>query len=264
MNIRELPSHHDLLIANLEAIEHKFSVIVLTETWLTESNYHLYEIEDYNSFHCIRDSKHRRPGGGVSIYVHHSLKVKTREDLKFNCKYTIAESNFIEIEQINGKNIIIGGIYKRRSGTNNEVETFVNQIERSIDIVNKEKKTCYIAGDFNLNLLHYDSKASVAQFLDAMFSYDMTPAILSPTRFESKKPSLIDQIFLNYPSDNHTSGNLLVSISDHLAQFVMSSSTDSSNKTDNNQPLPAHTKRIINEGSIKKLMNYYKEKIGNF
>ena len=74
-------------------------------------------------------------------------------------------------------------------------------------------------GDFNVDLMKYDSHDDSNTFPNNLYSSSFTPYILQPTRLQSKL--LIDNIFVNtleYPS---YSGNILIEISDHLIQFLI-------------------------------------------
>ena len=75
-------------------------------------------------------------------------------------------------------------------------------------------------GDFNINLLNYGDSSDVSDFLEAITSSSLFPFISQPTRVTSHSKTLIDNILLNFHSTSILSGNLTVSISDHLAQFV--------------------------------------------
>ena len=67
-------------------------------------------------------------------------------------------------------------------------------------------------GDFNIDLLKNDSN-------NTMTSQFYAPCILQPTRPRSK--SQIDNILLNSMEFPLHSGNLTISLSDHLIQFVI-------------------------------------------
>ena len=50
----------------METLEHRFSVIGLTETWLRPSNIDAYGIDGYNHVGITRSNQH---GGGVSLFI---------------------------------------------------------------------------------------------------------------------------------------------------------------------------------------------------
>ena len=75
-------------------------------------------------------------------------------------------------------------------------------------------------GDFNTNLLKYEKDHNAADFLDQMYSTSLVPQTISPTRITSRSRTLIDNIFSTDISENAISGDIITSISDHLAQFL--------------------------------------------
>ena len=77
-----------------------------------------------------------------------------------------------------------------------------------------------LLGDFNADLLKYDHDDEVADFLDAMYSKLLLPNISSPTRITSTSAMLIDNI-LQTTDNTFTSGNLVTTLSDHLAQILI-------------------------------------------
>ena len=79
-------------------------------------------------------------------------------------------------------------------------------------------------GDFNMNLLNYESNESVADFLDTMCTHGFLPCISGPTRL-----TLIDNIFYSRLSNNIKSGNTFTNISDHLSQILFLPSKKNNN-----------------------------------
>jgi hypothetical protein len=68
--------------------------------------------------------------------------------------------------------------------------------------ISKENKSCYLMGDFNMNLLNYQSHNQTNEFLDIMYSNMFFPLITRPTRITSHTATLIDNIFI-YIFTNH-------------------------------------------------------------
>ena len=60
MNIRSVTKNLSKLDSLLSDIDHEFSIVALSETWLKSDNYLLYGINNYNSEHSYRSTK----GGG--------------------------------------------------------------------------------------------------------------------------------------------------------------------------------------------------------
>ena len=119
----------------------------------------LVDIENYNFIH-----KHRkdRAGGGVSLYLSNDIDYKIRSNLKFENSETI-DSLFVEVIVPQGKNIIVGVIYRP---PNENLNTFVKSFNEVTDKITKENKLCYLMGDFNVNLLNYHRNNLTGEFLD--------------------------------------------------------------------------------------------------
>ena len=71
------------------------------------------------------------------------------------------------------------------------------------------------------DLLKYDHDEEVADFLDTMYSKLLLPNISSPTRITSTSATLIDNNFTNDYDNTFRSGNLVTTLSDHLAQILI-------------------------------------------
>ena len=109
-NVRSLPVHQIEFESLLDYLCYNFSVIGLTETWLTTSNVSLYNFEGYRHIYNIRSG---RAGGGVSLLIKSYIPFSERHDL--NLLNEISETVFIKINKnVFGtpKDIIIGIIYR--------------------------------------------------------------------------------------------------------------------------------------------------------
>ena len=76
-------------------------------------------------------------------------------------------------------------------------------------------------GDLNINLLNCESKPESNDFLHMLNSYFFLPYILQPTRITERFATLIDNIFANSYSMDAITGNLVLTISDQLPQFLI-------------------------------------------
>ena len=158
LNIRSINRNFSQLTNLLLSLEHQFHAIGISETWLKDSN-HLFDIENYDFIHSNR--KHRL-GGGVGLYLANNLDYKIRSNLTFdNSKST--DSLFVEVTIPKEKNIIIG-VVKRAPDSN--LRAFVKCFNEVIDRISKENKLCYLMGDFNVNLMNYQSCNLMGEFLD--------------------------------------------------------------------------------------------------
>ena len=80
---------------------------------------------------------------------------------------------------------------------NTDIKLFNDNLEAILDTIKKENKTCYIMGDFNINILNHDTNIPTSEFVDTMFSYGYLPLINRPTRVCSTTATLIDNIYTN-------------------------------------------------------------------
>ena len=98
-----------------------------------------------------------------------------------------------------------------------------------LEKLSNKYKTLVLMGNFNIDLLKYDSNIDLSTFLDKMYSSFLLPYILSPSRLTIRSQMLIDNIFSNNIEKDINSGNLTSTISDHYAQFLL---------FENTKPLP--------------------------
>ena len=94
-------------------------------------------------------------------------------------------------------------------------------LSNTIDKIIKENKYCIIMGDFNLDLLKYDSHPPTEEILNNLGSYFYNPHILRPTRITHHSATLIDNIFFNSIVHHTIIGNLIDGLSDHLPNFLV-------------------------------------------
>ena len=118
----------------LQSVGLKSSVIGISETWLDDSSLSS-DIPDFNFIHNHRVG---RTGGGVCLYLADYLKFKYRADLVFS--EDCAESLFVEIDRTNGKNIVIGVIYRP---PDRKLRDFIFEQEQLVSAISKENKTVF-------------------------------------------------------------------------------------------------------------------------
>ena len=103
---------------------------------------------------------------------------------------------FIEIDKIvfeTKTNIIVGVIYKP---PDTKPDDFFEILQPVINCINKEKKQCYLMGDYNFDLLKVDKHPGTAQYLELMYSHSFVPTICRPTCVTSKTAILIGNIYI--------------------------------------------------------------------
>ena len=157
--------------------------------------------------------------GGALPYINKRHSYKTRPDLAIY-KPKKLESIFVEVILPKKSNLIVGCIYKHPCM---DICTFNDHYLNQL-LDNLSKETNKTVGDFNIDLLNFDTSEYVSTFLDDLASNSLQPQILLPTRISNNSKTLIDNIFCNIPNTlvkSAMSGNISSSISDHLPQFFI-------------------------------------------
>ena len=136
-------------------------------------------------------------------------------------KKTELGSTFVEIINPKKSNIVVGAIYRQPKMDVTEFNNILNNMLKKI----KNKKTGFLLGDFNIDLMHYNEHKTTIEFLDSLASNSYLPYIIQPSQHASHSRTLIDNIFSNVISKDIISGNITATISDHLPQFLISPNT---------------------------------------
>ena len=219
-NVCSLQANISQLEDLLHDLEFSFDVIALSETWHPENtqNFTPKCLEGYLEYYGTKGSSLK---GGCGFYIKEIFTPVPRNDLEFRITDLGCETEncWIELENNSGPNILIGVFYRHPSKNNN---LFAENLKKTLKKVNKEKKKTIICGDFNLNLLNFDTDKQANNFLSIMFQHNFQPCITEPTRItNTNKPSLVDNIFIN-TFDDPSCGNILEHISyDHLPNFII-------------------------------------------
>ena len=124
------------------------------------------------------------------------------------------ESTFIEIINKKRKNLIVGCIYKHP--TLNNQDFIDSHVLPLLEKLSYENKQVMLMGDFNMNLLNYNTNKRITQFVHELYTNSFIPYINLPTRITNQSETLTDNIFYNKINPEATAGNITTSISDHL------------------------------------------------
>ena len=236
-----------------------FDLICLQETYsiIIPS---IFELDDYHP--VVYKTRTNFVGGGVGFYVNKSLKFSVLNDYSI-FQEKIIESLFIEIELSNRKKLVVGNFYRSPSiGVNNltptmQIEIFLEHFQGILDSITERKCKAIICGDFNLDLLAYNSHNHTAEFVDMLFSAGFLQLISNPTRVSSQdnlnSATLIDHIWTNDIKDQMVAGIITTYLSDHFSTFHLI-------KTNKHQPAPkVISSRDFSENNIAN----FKENLAN-
>jgi hypothetical protein len=235
-NICSLQCNGDNLENLLNNLQFKFDIIALTETWNPDYKEHCFQAPILNGYKPYKGTTGTTLKGGCGVYISEDLKPLARPDLNVKIKNDELEVETYWTEIIVDKkpNRLIGVVYRHPTKQNDE--KFIQILSNTLNKIRKENKNVLIAGDFNYDLLRFETNQNISNFLQSMLDNSFQPCITEPTRIvNGNRPSLVDNIFSN-SLETCISGNLYEKISDHLPSFVMI-------KTVKTRPKPKAIKR---------------------
>lgn len=147
-NIRSLSKNlEDFQNHLFHEFDFNFSIIGLTETRITSKNDVIYNlnIPGYSFEYVLTPLS----AGGVAIYVKDHFNYRVLEKTS-NVSY---QAMWIEIQFSKRKNVICGIIYRQH----NSPEKFQEYFDSTVEKYSAFDKPIYIMGDFNINLLKFES-----------------------------------------------------------------------------------------------------------
>ena len=161
-----------------------------------------------------------KKGGGVSLYVKKCISYKVRTKLAFQTNDL--ESLVIEFDKnifSSKKNIIVCIFYR---SPNSSLKLFNEKLDNILDIIHREKKYCYIIGDFNVNCINDFSDVTLysQQFINMFLSHYYLKLITIPTRVTQSSATLLDNIYTTDPMSGQN-GVLTSDFSDHFSIFTI-------------------------------------------
>ena len=189
------------MIQNISNASNRPNLITISETHLSKPQNHGYSplkqekiIPGYNFFH--KDQSKKR-GGGVGIFIEEMLAENASVENDKLFVDEIFESISVKIPdfptQRGAKNLILVAIYRQPNDGN--LRRFLELLESWFQLYDKRSNELIITGDFNLDLLKYQTHQMTSEYLDVMTSHSLLPAITRPTRIKHTSATLIDHIF---------------------------------------------------------------------
>ena len=127
--------------------------------------------------------------GGAGFLVKNDLQYFIKDDLTDSKGEYEALS--IETEGKGKQNIVFGVVYSHPNGS---LSTFQDYLNSVLDKTCSHNKKCLIMGDFNLDLLKYETHADTQDLINTLGASFFEPHILQPTRITDHTATLIDNI----------------------------------------------------------------------
>lgn len=215
-NIRSLSKNYDNMIDFFSNLNNPFTIICLSEVWLTNADSKLFGIPGYTMEVCVRKDVRY---GGSAILVQDNHPYHRRHDLSFSCPNV--ESVFLEFDKTflsaNSRNTIIGSVYRSPSSCS---ANFCSQLDAILNIITNENKNVVILGDINIDITN-PNDSHCSNYTNCYAGYGLDSLITVPTRCPpSGSHSLIDHVLSNLHLE-HCAGVVTVPITDHYPIFVL-------------------------------------------
>ena len=150
-----------------------------------------------------------RPGGGVCLYISSALQVNVQDDIAITDNHS--DSLFVEINIKDGKNLIVGVVYRPPDA---DLDMFNIKLEETLFSINGKNKNCILLGDFNIDLSRDDAVKN--NFINILHSFSFFPTINTFTRVTPSTKTIIDNIITNILNTSLESGVVLSEISDNF------------------------------------------------
>ena len=212
-NARSLNKNFHKIKDSIDDLKLSFDIIAISETWAETDTIDGFTLNGYEAFHIVRG---QRKGGGVALYVHRRFNCAIRA---VQCKVVeqVFECVTVELDLKKHKNITVSCVY-RTPGS--DVDLFCESLEQIFSDV-MPRKSMFICGDFNIDLMKYETHNGTKRFLDCMYGLGLYPLIDRPSRITNHSCTLIDNIFTNQINYSIRSGLLMNDITDHLPIFAL-------------------------------------------
>ena len=161
-------------------------------------------------------------GSGVGLYISKEFNFRLSGELAYNSNES--QILFVDIKKRNHQKLI-GATYKPPK---TDIDNFLGCFQFVLDKLDKSTRPCYLAGDFNIDLLKCSKHTATNSFFDTMLLYSLVPTIIKPSRITADSATLINNIYINNLdiAENIIPGILYTDISDHLPVFIIQYSTN--------------------------------------
>ena len=217
LNVQSLNAKIDQLrvyITDLRMNNCQFQAICLQETWLgSHHDTSTLEIDNYNLI--LKPHKASRHGG-LAIYLEDSIQYEII-DIE-ESPTNVWEGLFIKVT-LNDRKFVLGNVYRPPRDNLENYQSFTNEFE---NVIKQFPGDVTICGDYNIDLLKYNERNPVNDFLENILSNGFLPKITHPTRLTRNNGTLIDNALVKVSNNfsKTTSGIFAVRISDHLPYYV--------------------------------------------
>ena len=195
LNIRSLNCNHKSLQILLGSLNHSYNIICLSEVWNVNLSFLTTIFPEYK---CVYQEALSSKTGGVAVFYKKGYKVEKMKEYNINPNKDLTldvDDLWMHIETDQNVKTLLGVIYRHPKGN---ISAFNDKLSATLEKIrsNKSIETCFIAGDFNIDISQYYTHYPTENFLDILSSHTFLPTILMPTRITYHSATLIDNIYL--------------------------------------------------------------------
>ena len=168
-NIDGFKTNFNEALVNINSMKTKPSLIAFCETNFKQDDIHDYEIKNYNCEHLYAKYD-KNKGSGITIYYKKSHLFQRITSLNIrNNHFECIGGHFKTNDSHFYFYIIV--VYRFHNNIKTFLESFMNTISSYID------KPLLIIGDFNIDLLQFDTDPLVDEFVNNMISSSLFPLV---------------------------------------------------------------------------------------
>jgi exonuclease III len=161
-------------------------------------------------------------GGGLATYINRRVCSEDEFSKLDIVPETIVEGEFLLIKITNckgsAKSVIIANVYRSPSRKPNQFHDSLDCILQKLN--RHDKKHILLVGDFNIDLIKYETDINSQNIVDTASNYGFIQVISRPTRITDHSATLIDHIYTNKINSVLCCDVITLDLSDHLATSV--------------------------------------------
>ena len=209
LNVNSLSKSFDNILASLNLGNEFPNILGFCETKLNNENQNLCSVTGYEGIFNSRNTR----SGGLALFIKSGIRSELLKEYSFS--FDFIETLCVKLD-LNGSQLFLCLVY-RRPGTN--FDNFLAHYMKILD--GMRHKNCLFMGDFNLDLLKYNSSNFIETFVNTNFQNHFFPLINKPTRVTSHSTTVIDQFWCNFVHSHRFENKIvLTDFSDHFAIFT--------------------------------------------
>ena len=123
---------------------------------------------------------------GLATYIHKQFNYTDITD-RITVEHTAWDYMCLEIshQKPNSKNYLVSNVYRLPNEIVQDVYIFATEFSTYLSLIKNRKRTSFICGDFNINLLSLDTRQHYNNFYDRVIVKSFFPKITLPTRIQN-------------------------------------------------------------------------------